>query len=507
MENMEHSNGHGEGEHRRGTVALDGPMTSYQAPIDHWAYEVDTPFRPVHELTETSEAAALGQASEETAELEEASDSSATRKAPPDVQELDEDHFANEQEETASPFGQSQLDEGEDEEVEGPQFEEESGEDRYAIGQEAVGELEDEAIETGEDFLEADESPDSPLARGAVTPNSAEGEAFQSTVSLLELEPEYATPRFVERIMDVGSFMFGAPLRRNGTGGAVTVLQNSLRTLGHQVQSTGTFDAATEAAVRSFQQAQGLCVTGVVPSQTKGALLRQLRRRTNRNADPLPDAICRIAREQLPRWQVGGAFLTETDPAATAILKEYYRDGVCREMADADLQSAAWHAGPQGAWSAVFVSWVMRSAGAGRDFPASRAHRRYVRAARRNRCEGIDANPFWAYRPTEVAPEPGDLVCRNRQPQGQPAATYENLMQPTDWLLHCDIVTQPAQGGRIMVTGGNVAVPGGNPNRGLTVAERPMAVQPNGLIDLASNPRIIAIVRCRGRHPTAPQPC
>jgi hypothetical protein len=76
--------------------------------------------------------------------------------------------------------------------------------------------------------------------------------------------------------------------------------------------------------------------------------------------------------------------------------------------------------------------------------------------------------------------------------------------------LHCDIVTTAAQGGRIMVTGGNVAIPqlGASQIHGQTVAERPLRVDAAGMLDLTGDQsKIFAVIRCRGRAPGVPQPC
>ena len=101
-------------------------------------------------------------------------------------------------------------------------------------------------------------------------------------------------------------------------------------------------------------------------------------------------------------------------------------------------------------WSAVFVSYVMRTAGAGPAFAYSAAHQTYIRAARRNRLSEHTANPFWAFRATEVVPQVGDLVCASRSGSG---ATYDNIGDSQLRATHCDVVTE-VQPGRIRVIGG-----------------------------------------------------
>jgi hypothetical protein len=99
------------------------------------------------------------------------------------------------------------------------------------------------------------------------------------------------------------------------------------------------------------------------------------------------------------------------------------------------------------AWSAAFVDYVMRKAGAGNRFPYASTHSDYINAARRQD-PGIVIS---AERPESYAPQRGDLICmwRGRQP-----VRYDDL--PTGRFPgHCDIVISP-KGGSLDVIGGNV---------------------------------------------------
>lgn len=204
-------------------------------------------------------------------------------------------------------------------------------------------------------------------------------------------------------------------------------------------------------------------------------------------AAPLPDEIVRIANQEFDRWNAPGAALMETDVAATPILQQYYReyrDGGGDVPTAAQLQSAAWH--NENFWSSVFISWVMRTAGAGAGFSYTAAHRIYIAAAKRNRLQNNAASPFWAYRPTEVAPQVGDIVCKRRDGSG---ATYDNIDDGTERATHGDIVTEVRQGS-IRVVGGNV-----NDN----VDRRQLTTLPDGRLSLAGGQAVyFAVVRCRG---------
>jgi len=103
------------------------------------------------------------------------------------------------------------------------------------------------------------------------------------------------------------------------------------------------------------------------------------------------------------------------------------------------------------AWSAAFISYVMRMAGAGARFPYSETHADYIDAARRH---GMGLEPSTALTAERIeiyAPQRGDLICywRGRRP-----VSYDDL--PADRFPgHCDIVVA-IRPGELDVIGGNV---------------------------------------------------
>jgi hypothetical protein len=105
------------------------------------------------------------------------------------------------------------------------------------------------------------------------------------------------------------------------------------------------------------------------------------------------------------------------------------------------------------AWSAAFISYVMRIAGAGVRFPYSQNHATYINIAKQM-AEGVTSGwAVYAERPENYAPLPGDLICLGR---GRSARLrYDNLPTPNPFPGHCDIVTA-RQPGQIAVVGGNV---------------------------------------------------
>lgn len=67
------------------------------------------------------------------------------------------------------------------------------------------------------------------------------------------------------------------------------------------------------------------------------------------------------------------------------------------------------------AWSAAFISWLVRSAGgAATGFPPAESHAEYIRWAAQNRRDNLKSASFFAYTPAELVPVVGDIVCSNR---------------------------------------------------------------------------------------------
>lgn len=211
---------------------------------------------------------------------------------------------------------------------------------------------------------------------------------------------------------------------------------------------------------------------------------------TTKTGTALAAAIAQIAEQEYRRWQPS---LKERDPAATPILQDYYRTGLGMNVDPSQLQSESWQ--QDHPWSAVFISWVMKKAGAGRAFAYSAAHQNYIRAARRNRLTSNTANPFWAFRATEIAPQVGDLVCTARDNSG---ATYDNIADSRSRKTHCDVVTA-VRPGELRVVGGNVRQ---------NVDAKVLRTQPDGRLRLdGKQSGYFAVIRCNDASvPVQPTP-
>jgi len=107
----------------------------------------------------------------------------------------------------------------------------------------------------------------------------------------------------------------------------------------------------------------------------------------------------------------------------------------------------------QYAWSAAFISYVMRIAGAGDSFPYAPDHAYYINYAARA-AEGKITYPLLiAENPADYAPVLGDLVCFPRHQARN--MVFADLPTAQPFPAHCSIVVQVAPGVD-SVLGGNV---------------------------------------------------
>ena len=188
-----------------------------------------------------------------------------------------------------------------------------------------------------------------------------------------------------------------------------------------------------------------------------------------------------IANQELARW--GNGAIKETDPRTRRVLQDYWKIGAGVSYGEDQLGNPAFQSGHP--WSAAFISWVMKTAGAGNAFKYSASHSVYTRAAKDNRVANNN-NPFKAYRIAELAPQVGDLICKSRAGSG---ATYDNIRP--GMTTHCDIVTE--------VRPRSIAAVGGNVSN--SVAQKTVRTDPNGRI---IEPNYFAVIRIDSQQPSTP---
>lgn len=101
------------------------------------------------------------------------------------------------------------------------------------------------------------------------------------------------------------------------------------------------------------------------------------------------------------------------------------------------------------AWSATFISWLMKKSGAKNRFKYSTSHSTYIRDSILNRKQNLFNKPFVGFRVKEYAPSIGDLVCYSREKNTD---LYD---ADTPYKSHCDLVVKKGKN-FIEVIGGNV---------------------------------------------------
>ena len=220
---------------------------------------------------------------------------------------------------------------------------------------------------------------------------------------------------------------------------------------------------------------------------------------------PVPDLrkrIVEIAKQEWNTWQQGN--LPETDPKATPLLLKYWMNfrptGLSQKKANIAIQKG-------NAWSAVFISFVMREAGAGNAFSYSYFHTTYIAAAK-NAAVNRDSSRFRAYHISSVRPEVGDLVCRDRVPmKGAPCAGTDFANVDRGGISHSDIIVD-VKPGYIVILGGNTGQTyphSGRPAN--TVGQRTIRLDKQGFViplQRKDGCRYFAVVKPPAAGATAP---
>jgi len=168
----------------------------------------------------------------------------------------------------------------------------------------------------------------------------------------------------------------------------------------------------------------------------------------------MKDKMIELAKAERDFWQNGK--IKEGTPSHLPRLRQYWNAAGVRSWTDQRMIDEAW--------SAAFISYILKNAGAGSDFNYSTSHSVFWQSAKKNRADN-NINPFKAYRILEAKPEPGDIIIKGRSA----GITFDT---PGYFKSHSDIVisVSPTQA---TVIGGNLS----NSVRSYTVALK------NGYID------------------------
>jgi hypothetical protein len=170
----------------------------------------------------------------------------------------------------------------------------------------------------------------------------------------------------------------------------------------------------------------------------------------------------RLRAEAMPRDRLPIPGTLESDAANFPRVLAYWRAVPEAEGAAAIARNRARYAAGstdlwrEPAWSAAFISFVMRAAGVdAREFPPSAAHAFYLDALIADAERFPATAPFIPHEPGARAPRVGDLVCADRSASPirswRQRAADGGRFRPT----HCDIVVRVGPGS-VEAIGGNV---------------------------------------------------
>jgi hypothetical protein len=142
----------------------------------------------------------------------------------------------------------------------------------------------------------------------------------------------------------------------------------------------------------------------------------------------------------------------------------YFLEGT--GTANIDGKDTSW------AWSAAFVSWVAKQAGAGTRFRYSTQHSVFIALGIKDYLNKRADAGFWTMRLNEAKPATGDIICWGREPgidyDHQAGGNYKG---------HSDHVVA-VETTQIWVIGGNV---------GNSVTKRPIPLNAAGFLDAHSS--------------------
>jgi len=147
-----------------------------------------------------------------------------------------------------------------------------------------------------------------------------------------------------------------------------------------------------------------------------------------------------LAKAEYESWNKGDVKHKEGDSSMYDNIKKYWNEGTDTFWSKSKMINEAW--------SAAFISYLMKKSGAGADFEASNSHSVYIRAAIKNKKENNE-NPFKGHKPSDIGVSKGDLICYPRQS----GVGYDTTGA---YKSHCDLVVD-VKGYKATAIGGNVS--------------------------------------------------
>lgn len=185
-----------------------------------------------------------------------------------------------------------------------------------------------------------------------------------------------------------------------------------------------------------------------------------LKRKKKSSSSNFKSKLIDLANKEFSKWNKNGIKIKEGSKDTIQDLRNYWLIGPGVKGTDNYYINTAW--------SSAFISYLMRTAGAGKDFKYGTSHSTYIRQAVQNRLTNNDLK-FKAYKPEEVNVNVGDLVCYPRQ-------SGVNYNSTGSYMSHCDLI--------VSIENNNAVGIGGNVSNSVTKSNYPLK---NGKIDKAKD--------------------
>lgn len=260
-------------------------------------------------------------------------------------------------------------------------------------------------------------------------------------------------------------------LKFGNTGNSVEGLQKRLLRLGFNPGPLdGDFGQKTEAAVKDFQRKHGLEIDGKVGPLTWAAIVAAENGSEPATSTPFGAKLITVAVDQFDTFHLRN----EGDTRLCRQIKRYWDD--------LGLGFTSCTAVP---WSAVFVSWCVKRAGAtAEQFKFSAAHSQFVHAAIKN--ADNDRGVFHGLKFNSTPLQVGDILQNNR---GGAERDFEFARTHSAYESHSAIVVQ------VSLIGANsfAVIIGGN--EGDSIRRTMVDLNSSGVVKQRANNPFISIVR------------
>ncbi|WP_417485006.1 DUF2272 domain-containing protein [Maricaulis salignorans] len=191
----------------------------------------------------------------------------------------------------------------------------------------------------------------------------------------------------------------------------------------------------------------------------------------------------------------------ETDPPYRDYVKEYWVSIGVHHLDGATEEATPWDPAKtwRPPWSAAFISWIARKAGAGDRFAYGPGHAGYVARAWNETEDNKPGRLYQVRRIEDYTPQAGDLVHFSRTASVKNFQAAKALWADgKHYNSHCDFVVEADPGGAFIQTiGGNTRDSQGA--AGHTVGRKRIRLSADGKLNQRQSSHWLAIMECLDR--------